>query len=74
MSKWGWAVCREDQEPLISTLEFPGFEFVCVVCGRKYGFLEPHSMPDDTPGMQERYDELKKIYDAERKHRKEAAR
>ena len=39
------AVCVVDGEPLVSTLLFEQAEFVCVACGRTYGFLSPSSAP-----------------------------
>ena len=66
MSKgWGWACCPADGEPLISTFEFRGFEFICMVCGQKYGFLAPVGKPE-TPELIARHDELKAKYDEER--------
>jgi hypothetical protein len=65
MSKWGMACCRDDGEPLISTFEFRGFEFICAVCGTKYGFLEPVGKPE-TPELEARYEELRAHYKAER--------
>lgn len=32
------AVCSVDGEPLISTFRYPGAEFVCLVCGKRYGY------------------------------------
>lgn len=59
------AVCRVDGEPLVSTLAFIHKEFVCVVCGRTYGFLEPASAPS-TVELTERADDLRARFHAER--------
>jgi hypothetical protein len=56
------ACCPRDDEPLVSTLEFPGAEFICVVCGTKYGFLAPTPRPS-TPELWARYEELKEQWD-----------
>jgi hypothetical protein len=58
------AVCRVDGEPLVSTLAFYQAEFVCVVCGRTYGFLEPDGA-DNTPELQARYEELRARWQTE---------
>lgn len=39
------ALCVDCHEPLVMTKEWSGFDFVCVVCGRKHTFMEP------TPGV-----------------------
>ncbi|HVL49908.1 MAG TPA: hypothetical protein VM754_00200, partial [Actinomycetota bacterium] len=63
-----YACCPRDGEPLISTLEFSGAEFVCVVCGQTYGYLAPTAKPA-TPEREARHGELKERYDAERAER-----
>jgi hypothetical protein len=55
------AVCRVDGEPLVSTLAFYQAEFVCVVCGRTYGFLEPDSA-ESTPTLSARHEELHHLW------------
>lgn len=52
-----YACCPRDNEPLISTIERAGAEFVCMVCGRWYGFLSP-TPRDPSPELAARYDEL----------------
>lgn len=64
------ACCPRDGEPLISTLEFAGAEFYCVVCRTKYGFLSP-SPKDWTQELQDRHDVLREQYDTERAERRE---
>lgn len=69
---WGVATCPADGEPLVGTFEFRGFEFICMVCGTKYEFLQPRPAPE-TPELMARHDELKAQYDAEHKARREAS-
>jgi hypothetical protein len=64
MSKWGFACCPKDGEPLIPTFEVAKKEFYCMVCGTYWEFLSPVGKPDDTPGLGERYLELKAKFDA----------
>ena len=47
MSNWGIAACACG-EPLVSTMSFSRFEFVCVRDGRKYTFFGP-----EKPGLPE---------------------
>lgn len=68
MSGWGFATCPSDGEPLVSTFEFRSAEFYCVICGRKYGFLEPVGAPE-TPQIEARHAELKARYQVEREAR-----
>jgi hypothetical protein len=63
------ATCPHDGEPLVSTLEFRGAEFICVVCDRRYGFLSP-TPADWTPELQARHDELRVQYEAARAERR----
>lgn len=65
------ATCPRDDEPLMSTFEFPGAEFYCQVCRGTYGFLDPKPA-ETTPELQARHDELRVSYDVERKERAEA--
>ncbi len=62
------ATCPVDDEPLVATLEFDGFEFICVVCDEKYGFFAPKPATW-TQELQTRYDELQERYLAEREKR-----
>jgi hypothetical protein len=62
------ATCHNDGEPLVSTLEYRGAEFVCVVCGDRYGFLGPKPA-DTTPELLARLKELTVRYDRERAER-----
>lgn len=71
MSGWGVATCPVDGEPLVSTFEFPKYEFICVVCDRLYGFLQPQPA-QETPELMARHDELREQYVAARKARQEA--
>ena len=57
------ACCPRDDEPMISTFERNGAEFVCMVWGTWYGFLAPKALPD-TPERQARHDELRARFDA----------
>jgi hypothetical protein len=58
-----YACCPRDGEPLITSLERRGAEFVCLVCGGWFGFLSPKP-GDPTPELDARYAELKARYDA----------
>lgn len=63
-----YATCPRDGEPLISTIEQPGAEFLCMVCGVWYGFLSPKPATP-TPELEARYNELQTRFDAgERPH------
>ena len=58
-------VCPKDGEPVIFTFEFPGAEYVCVVCGSTYGiFSIDRALAAD--GLVARYEELSEQYEAER--------
>jgi hypothetical protein len=57
MSDAPTAVCWDDNEPLIPTFEVAQKEFLCMVCGRRYAFLEPKAVKS-TPELTARYDEL----------------
>jgi hypothetical protein len=52
------ATCHVDNEPLVGTLKFRGYEFICVVCERKYEFLSPKAAVE-TPELRARYEELR---------------
>ena len=66
------ATCPHDGEPLVSTFEFRGAEFICVVCDRLYGYLSPRPA-ESTPALEARHQELQAQYDAARAARKAAA-
>jgi hypothetical protein len=59
----GTVCCPTDGEPLIATFEVKYKEFLCMVCGDYYEFFQPVGKPDDTPGLKERYNELKAQFD-----------
>jgi len=67
------ATCPSCGEPLISTLRFRGYEFICVVCRRHWGFVEP-TPAEATPELDARYQELKAQWDAEIKESDDARR
>lgn len=52
------ACCPRDGEPLVSTFERRGAEFLCMVCGGWFGFLSP-SPREATPELDARYEELR---------------
>ena len=56
-----YACCSRDGEPLIATVEFPGAEFVCAVCGVKYGFMAPVAKAP-TPELAARLVELEALW------------
>ena len=58
------ATCPNCREPLIGTLRFRGKEFVCVGCGRLWGFVDPIPT-ESTPELEARYRELKAKWDKE---------
>ena len=64
--KWGgkppMATCPHCSEPLIATFRFRGYEFVCVCCERKWGFVDPVPVVS-TPELEARYAELKARWD-----------
>lgn len=64
MSGWGFACCPRcaHRPPLISTFAWHKFEFYCLDCGRKYGFLEPASTPDG-PEVEARHAALQAEWD-----------
>lgn len=57
------AACRSCGEPLVSTFERPGYEFVCAVCGRWHEFLSPFPA-EATAEAIARADELRAAWDA----------
>lgn len=57
-----YATCPHDDEPLICTLEHAGAEFLCMVCGRWYGWLAP-TPQQPTPELDARYEELRARFD-----------
>lgn len=67
------ATCRADGEPLVFTFEYPRYEFICMVCGEKYGFLDP-APAESTPELEARHAELRAQYETERAARLDAAR
>lgn len=58
MSDAPLAVCRSDGAPLVSTFAFRGYEFICLECGRKYGWLDPEAV-EATPELNERHEALR---------------
>ena len=58
------ATCPSCSEPLIGTFKFPGKEFICVVCRRLWGFVEP-TPAETTPELLARLEELRKQWKAE---------
>lgn len=63
------ATCPHDGDPLVSTLEFPGAEFVCVKCSCTFGFLSP-APADPTPELEQRYAEACAVYEGEHRLRR----
>lgn len=57
-----YALCPRDKEPLVSTIEHQGAEFLCMVCGTWYGFMAPvPGVP--TPELDARHEELRAAFD-----------
>ena len=56
------ATCPRDGAPLIMTMAFRGYEFICLECGAKMGFLDPRPA-EPTPELDARYEALKAEWD-----------
>lgn len=67
-----YSVCG-DGEPLVTSLEVRGHEWLCMVCGRRYPMFRPGSRPA-TPELDARYEELRALYRAGERPPVEAAR
>lgn len=61
-------VCEVDNEPVISTLEFAGAEYYCVVCKAKYDVLYSRYAPA-TDELVARFDQLLDRYTRDRAER-----
>lgn len=59
---WGFAGCPDCKEPLVCTLHFRNYEFICIECGRKFAYLEPTSL-GDSEEMKARSEELQAEWD-----------
>jgi len=64
------AICPKCAEPLVSTLEFRGAEFICMVCRGLFGFMAPLSAAP-TSELESRHEELRLHYETERAAREE---
>lgn len=62
-------VCRDDGEPLVSTMEFAGAEFVCAVCGGTEGIFGLRA--NMTPERVLRLSELTEVYERDRAKRRD---
>lgn len=58
------AMCHVDvDEPLVSTFAFAKYEFICMACGRLYGWVEP--LPaEPTPELEALADQRKAEWQA----------
>jgi hypothetical protein len=58
------ACCPRCSEPtpLISTMAFRHYEFYCLECGGRFGFLSPRA-ETDTPDLQAHYERLQAEWD-----------
>jgi hypothetical protein len=56
------ACCRRCEEPLISTIVFRYYEFYCLCCGTRWGFLDPAGR-EVTPELDAREAELRAEWD-----------
>lgn len=63
------AVCRVDGEPLVSALDVPGFEWLCMVCGARFTYFGCGSATP-TPALDARYAELRE----QQRQQREAAK
>lgn len=61
MSGWGMACCPACGEVLVSSLEVPQYEFLCMACGRRWAFLSPVAKPE-TVELMARHDDLRTRY------------
>ena len=63
--RWGgkppMATCPGCDEPLVGTFDWPGYEFVCVCCGRHLGFVE-QKPAESTPTIEARHAELDQAF------------
>lgn len=57
-----YACCPNCGAPLISTLDFPKYEFYCLECGHHCGFLSPVA-GEPTPERTERHEALQAEWD-----------
>lgn len=57
------ACCLKDDEPLVETFVFPGYEFICMVCKTKYPYFGPKGR-EVTPELEARQAELTEQYRA----------
>lgn len=51
------ACCPDCDEVLVGTFAFPKYEFYCLNCGGRYGWLSPRAK-DETPELLARIEEL----------------
>lgn len=65
------ALCHACDEPLVSTMEFPGKEWICVVCRRTYEYFGA-KQGESTPELMDRHNELRDQYLYERRQRERA--
>lgn len=56
------AMCPSCSTPLVSSMAFAGYEFVCLGCGSRFGWLEPHAV-EETPALAERCAALQAEWD-----------
>lgn len=52
------AICRSCGEPLVMTMAWRGFEFICMKCGRLETYFGP-AAAEESPALIARCDELK---------------
>lgn len=64
------AMCPKCAEPLVSTLEFRGAEFICMGCRGLFGFMAPLPAAP-TSELKKRHEELRLQYETERAARQE---
>lgn len=56
------AGCPGCHAPLIATMVYPGYEFICLECGRRCAFLSPVRL-EHTPENDEWYERLQAEWD-----------
>lgn len=60
-----YAGCPADSEPVVASLEVPGHEWLCMVCGRRFTYFSVRLLKlPPTEELEARYAELRARYEA----------
>jgi hypothetical protein len=57
-----WAVCPHDGEPLVTSLEVPQKEWLCMGCGARFAFFDSYDSAEPTDALRARHAELREQY------------